>query len=124
MEHRKPSEEDLRKIRSEIEPKLEEIRKELEIDPETLEEIVRKSRELGALSIEDMFRTLMGFANYQCKVKKDCNSCPVLCTFIMGEPRLGRVHHPEISMPLPSLIRKAPADKSELELIRQVWSGY
>jgi len=124
MENKGPSEEDLKIIRTKIEPNLEEIRKELEIDPETLGEMVRKSRELSALSIEDMFYTLRGLTNYRCEAEEHYNSCPLLCTFVSGEPRLGRIHHPKMKMPLPNLIRKAPADKSELELIREVWRGY
>lgn len=129
VKHRKPSEEDLRKIGTEIEPKLEEIKEELEIDPETMEEIVHKSREISALSLEDMFRSLKGRANYQCNTKKDCDTCPVepcpmYRMLIEAKPRLGRIHHPEIPMPMPSLIRKAPASKLDLEIIRRVWNGF
>ncbi|MCK4665957.1 hypothetical protein KAU33_04365 [Candidatus Dependentiae bacterium] len=124
MENKKPNKKDLKTIRTKIMPKLEEIRNDLEIDPETLGEMVRKSRELSALSIEDMFYTLRGLTNYRCEAEEYCNSCPLLCTFVSGEPRLGRIHHPKIPMPSPNLIRKAPADKSELELLREVWSGF
>lgn len=121
MENKEPSEEDLKTIRTRIIPKLEEIRKELEVDPEVLEEMVRKSRELSTLSNEDMFHGLKGLANYHCKAEKHCDSCPFLCTLIVAKPRLGRVHHPEMPMPMPSLIRKAPVSEIELEVMRDLW---
>lgn len=46
------------KIRNEIEPKLDEIKTDLEIiySPENIEEVVRISRDLSCLSSDDIFK--------------------------------------------------------------------
>lgn len=45
-------------IREEIEPKLDEIKRELEsvFDPDTIEEIMRVSRGMSVMTAEDCFR--------------------------------------------------------------------
>jgi len=125
MTQEKPSEEDLEKIITEIESNLKEIKKTLEIDPETIKEMVHKSHELTALSIRDMTLPLMGRANYQCNAEEDCETCLVKTCHLprmleFPTPMFGKIHYPPIRMPQPNLIRKA-GNEIDSEIMKRIW---
>ena len=105
MNPEEPNEEDLKKIRTEIEPKSKGIIESLEFDPETLEEMMKTARKLNVFSNVDMFTPIGVPTNYQCNAIKDCASClletcPTSRMPDFPTPTVGKIHHPPIRMPI------------------------
>ena len=62
---------------------------------------------------------------YECKPGGKCRTCNIPCVYMQGRyqapsPRMGRIHHPPLRMPMPNLIRKA-GDHLDDEIIGKIW---